>query len=37
VIAYIFSATFIVLAVLELAGIVSLLRLIGGWLTFGGL
>ena len=37
VIAYIFSATFIVLAVLELAGIISLLHLIGGWLTFGGL
>jgi cytochrome c-type biogenesis protein len=35
--ACIFSATFIVLAVLELAGIISLFYLVGGWLTFSGL
>jgi cytochrome c-type biogenesis protein len=35
--AHVSSAVFLVLAILELAGVISLLRLTGGWLTFGGL
>jgi len=37
IMAYGVSVGFIVLAALELAGIISLPHLIGGWLTFGGL
>ncbi len=35
--AYVFLAIFIVLAALELANAISLLHLVGGWLTFSGL
>ncbi len=35
--AYAFLAIFIVLAALELIGVMSLLHLVGGWLTFSGL
>lgn len=35
--AWLFSALFFVLAVLEIAGVIGLVRIIGGWLTFTGI